>query len=147
MQEIDRLLEKQCYIIDFLPQQVPAECGGQFFEVENYFLNKCGRYGLKDKFIRIILKLMCYYRVAVFCEKWIEQPTPAQVVEIMEKVMNKHFDCMNMLFPECETLIQLDSDCMYLSIYNADNKMCCLLEQLAWSEGLFFRNAVLDEEL
>jgi len=32
--DINRLLEKPCYIIDFLPRQVPKDCGGQFFKVE-----------------------------------------------------------------------------------------------------------------
>lgn len=53
---INRLLEKPCYIIDFLPRQVPKDCGGQFFKVENYLLNNYERYGLRDKYIRIILK-------------------------------------------------------------------------------------------
>lgn len=37
MKKIDALLEKPCYIIDFLPEQVEPDNGGQFFEVE-YFL-------------------------------------------------------------------------------------------------------------
>ena len=35
-----------CYIIDFLPRQVPKDCGGQFFKVEKYSLQGTtqGRY-------------------------------------------------------------------------------------------------------
>lgn len=61
------------YIIDFLPIQVPKDCGGQFFKVENYLLNNYECYGLRDKYIRIILKLMCYYRVSVHWGDCIEQ--------------------------------------------------------------------------
>ena len=32
MQIVDRLLETPCYIMDFLPQQVPKDCGGQYFK-------------------------------------------------------------------------------------------------------------------
>lgn len=113
MNDINRLLEKNCYIIDFLPRQVPRDCGGQFFKVETYLLNNYERYGLRDKYIRIILKLMCYYRVSVHWGEWIEQ----------------------------HTLLQFEWDCMNLSIYNPDEEMRELLEQIAWSEGMFFRKA------
>ena len=56
-----------------------VDCGGQFFKVENYLLNNYERYGLRDKYIRIILKLMCYYRVSVHWGDWIEQPTSEQI--------------------------------------------------------------------
>ncbi len=46
MTDMNRLLEKPCHIIDFLPRQVPKDCGGQFFKVEKYSLQGTtqGRY-------------------------------------------------------------------------------------------------------
>ena len=38
LKEIDRLLKKQCWLIDVLPEQVPADAGGCFFEVEQFWL-------------------------------------------------------------------------------------------------------------
>lgn len=139
MVDINRLLEKPCYIIDFLPRQVPKDCGGQFFKVENYLLNNYEHYGLRDKYIRILLKLMCYYRVSVHWGEWIEQPAPEQVAEIIDKIMDKHSAGFNMLFPDKDALIQFEWDCMNLSIYNPDEEMRELLKQIAWSEGMFFR--------
>ena len=130
MIDINRLLEKPCYIIDFLPIQVPKDCGGQFFKVENYLLNNYERYGLRDKYIRIILKLMCYYRVA-----------PEQVADIINKIMCNHSGWMDMLFPDKNALLQFEWDCMNLSFYNPDEEMRELLEQIARSEGMFFRKA------
>ena len=141
MNDVNRLLEKPLYIIDFLPRQVPKDCGGQYFEVESYLLNTYERYGLTDKFIQIILKLMCYYRVSVYWGEWIEQPTPEQVVEIIGKTMCDHSVWMNVLFPEKDCLIQFEGDCMHLSIYNPDKEMRDLLVQIALSEGMFFRKA------
>lgn len=141
MVDINRLLEKPCYIIDLLPRQVPKDCGVQFFKVETYLLNNYERYGLRDKYIRIILKLMCYYRVSVHWGEWIEQPTPEQVAEIIDKIMDNHSAGFNMLFPDKDALIQFEWDCMNLSIYNPDEEMRELLEQIAWSEGMFFRQA------
>ena len=141
MQLVDKLLERPCYIIDFLPQQVQKDCGGQFFEVENYFLNHAECYGLQDRFIRIILKIMCYYPVSVHWREWIEQPTPGQVVEIMDTIFEKHSGDMNMLITCKDVLIQFGSDCLNISIYNPNEEMSELLEKIAASEGMFWRNA------
>ena len=56
MNIIDKLLETPCYIMDFLPKQVPMNCGGQFFEVETYLLNHYDCCGLRDRFVGVILK-------------------------------------------------------------------------------------------
>ena len=58
MDIIDKLLETPCYIMDFLPKQVPINCGGQFFEVETYLLNHYHCCGLRDRFVGVILKAM-----------------------------------------------------------------------------------------
>ena len=60
MENIDRLLETPCYVVDFLPEQVSKDASGHFFEVENYLLNHHEWYGLRDRFVRFILKVMCY---------------------------------------------------------------------------------------
>lgn len=139
MQIIDRLLETPCYIIDFLPQQVTKDCGGQFFKVENYFLNHYDLYGLRDRFIRTILKAMCYYPVSVYWGEWIEQPSPEQVAEIIDTIMENHSVDMNMLFTSKDALLQLGWDCLNISIYNPDEEMCMLFEKIATSEGMFWR--------
>lgn len=141
MTDINRLLEKPCYIIDFLPRQVPKDCGGQFFKVETYLLNNYERYDLRDNYIRIILKLMCYYRVSAHWGEWIEQPAPEQIAEIIDTIMHNHSGWMDLLFPDKDALLQFEWDCMSLSIYNPDEEMRGLLEQIAWSEGMFFRKA------
>lgn len=139
MEIVDRLLEKPCYIIDFLPRQVPKDCGGQFFEVDGYLLNHCDRFGLRDRFIRIVLKVMCYYPVSVYWGEWVEQPTPEQIVEMIDTVIEKHSEDLNMLFTGKEVLIQFGWDSLCISVYNPDEEMYKLLEQIAISEGMFWR--------
>lgn len=60
-EKIDELLEKPRFIIDYLPQKVSTTSNGQFFEVEHYLLNGDKHHGISDKFLNVILKLMCYY--------------------------------------------------------------------------------------
>ena len=138
MQIINRLLETPCYIIDFLPQQVPKYCGGKFFEVEDYLLNHCESYGLRDRLIRVILKVMCYYPVSVYSNEWIKQPTPKQVVEI---IMENRVGDINMLFTSKDALLQFGRDSLNICIYNPDEEMSILFEKIVVSEGLFWRKA------
>lgn len=138
----DGMLESPCYIIDFLPQQVPKDCGGQFFKVEDYFLNHYDRYGLRDKFIRIILKMMCYYPVSVQWGEWIKQPAPEQLAEIIDTIMGNNSGDVNMLFTSKDALLQFEWDCLNISIYNPDEEMCMLFAQIAASEGMFWRKSV-----
>ncbi len=138
---ISDLLEKPCYVIDFLPMQVPKGADGQFFKIENYLLNNYERYGLKDRFIRIILKLMCYYRVIVHWGEWIEQPAPELIAEIVDTIMENHSGYINMLLPDKNALLVIEWDCLNLTLYNPDAELTELAEQLAQSEGLFFRKA------
>ena len=139
MQIIYRLLEKPCYIVDFLPQQVPKGCGRNFFKVENYFLNEYERYGIRDKFVRIILKAMCYYPISVYCEKWIEQPEPEQVVKIINTITENHSGDMNVVFTSKDVLLQFGWDCLNISVYNPDEEMRILFEKIVTSEGMFWR--------
>ena len=141
MQIVDRLLDAPCYIIEVLPQQVPKDCGGQFFAVEDYLLKHRGRYGMSDRLVRIILKAMCYYPVVVYWGDWIEQPTPEQVVEIIDTIIENHSGNMNMVFTNKDALVEFGGDCLNMSIYNPDEEMCVLFEKIATSEGMFWRKA------
>ncbi len=136
---LNDLLEKPYYVIDFLPGQVPKDADGQFFKIENYLLNNYERYGLKDKFIRTILKLMCYYRMIVHYGKWIEQPDPKLIAEIIDTIMENHSGYMNMLLPDKNALLVFEWDCLNLTLYNPDRELVELTKQIAQSEGLFCR--------
>lgn len=141
VQTVDRFLKTPCYIIDFLPKQVPKDCGGQFFEVEDYLLNNDGRYGFRDRCIRIILKVMCYYPISVYWSEWMEQPTPEFVVKIMDTIKENHSSDVNILFTSKDALLKFEWDCLNICIYNPDEEMCVLFEQIASSEGMFWRKA------
>lgn len=139
MEKIDRLLKKECYIIDFLPVTVPKESSGQFFEVENYLLNNYGQYDFKKRYINILLKLMCYDQISIHWKEWKDNPTPEYVVETIDTVLQNHSDWIDILIPEKDVLIQLEGDCLNMSVYNPDENMCKLLEQISLSEGMFWR--------
>ena len=53
---VDELLQKPYWVIDILPEQVPRESKGQFFEIESYFLEKNYLTSIKQKHINMLLK-------------------------------------------------------------------------------------------
>ena len=79
MDRVERLLGKECYIIDYLPMTVEREGKGQFFEVEEYLLGSEGYRGIRRRFGAVVLKLMCYFHVWVFLGEWIDRPSPELV--------------------------------------------------------------------
>ena len=137
MENIDKLLEAPCYVVDFLPKRVSKETNGQFFEVENYLLNHHEWYGLRDRFVRFILKVMCYYPISIYQDGWVGDPTPEQMVEMIDFIMEEHSCDMNIMIKD--TLIQFGWDCLHMSVYNPDEEMCVLFEKIAISEGMFWR--------
>lgn len=139
--KIDELLGTTCYVIDFLPEQVKPDAGGQFFDVEYYLLNSEKHFSLKDRFVNVILKLMCYYHVSIQWKGWIDRPTPQIVEEAVNTIMDNHSGWLNILLPEENALVVFEWDCLNLSVYNPSEKMQAIMERLSFSEGLFWRKS------
>lgn len=139
--KIDELLGTACYVIDFLPEQVKPDAGGQFFDVEYYLLNSEKHFLLKERFVNVILKLMCYYHVSIQWAGWIDRPTPQIVEEAVNTIMDNHSGWLNVLLPEENVLVVFEWDCLNLSVYNPSEEIQAIMEKIAFSEGLFWRKS------
>lgn len=138
---IDQLLEKTCYVIDFLPERVPEDSDGQYFDVDYYLLNSSRYVILKDRSVNVILKLMCYYHTRILWDEWIDKPDPELVENIVSEIMDNHSGTLDCLFPEENMLLVFDWDSLYLAVYNPPQRAHELMKQIAASEGLFWRAA------
>lgn len=140
-ERIDILLKKSCYIMDFLPERVEQDNGGSFFDVEYYLLNSDKHVDLKNRFVSVILKLMCYYHVAVLWGEWIDRPKPEMIEDAVCEIMMDHSGTLNVLFVEQDVLLVFDWDCLNLSVYNPAEDIQSVMKKIAFSEGLFWREA------
>ncbi len=140
-QKVNELLEKKCYVIDFLPQRVPTDSNGQYFRVENYLLNNFKKYGIYDKFVNVILKLMCYYHSMIQWNGVHDQPLPEITVSAVEEIMSNHSGTLNILFPDENVLLVFEWDCLNLSVYNPNEDVQRLMMSIVQSEGLFLWEA------
>ena len=140
MNKIDDLLKKQYYVIDILPEKIQESSDGQFFDVEYYLLNSPKHYAIKDRFVNVVLKLMCYYHTSMFWNKWIDRPEPVLIDNAVNTIMDNHSGTLNILFIEEQSLLVFDWDCLNLTLYNPSEALIIISEKIAYSEGLFMRN-------
>lgn len=133
---IEELLECPYWVVDFLPRQVPADCGGRFFAVEPYFLNGTRGSELRRKFADLLLKLNCYYAFQYFPgagDEPAEDPDPDR----LRDWLSGEGAALNVLIGSEHTLITYSSGSTNLTVYDPSPAVLELIRQLAGAEGLF----------
>ncbi len=122
----DELLQKPYWVIDILPEQVPKESKGQFFEIERFFLESSRLTSIKQKHVNVLLKLNCYYQLSIDGEV---NPSPERIVEdVMERSVQIRAD---------EAMILSEPDELHMTVYNPDEKLMKLITAISSGEGLF----------
>ena len=132
------LLEGPYWITDILPEQVPADAAGQYFAVERYFLQPERIIPLRRKYAEILLRLNCYYDMAVSfdsCMTWEANPDPEAFAERVAGLSGNEF--LRAVFAEKNAMIDYDHNDTYLTAYDPDAALLDKLKALAAAEGLF----------
>ena len=125
---IEELLQFPYWIVDILPSQVPEGSPGQYFTVENYFLQGNRIEEIKQKHINLILKLNCYRDISIGDETVIN-PLPKHVADEMKK--------RYLYIMVGESMILSEPDDTHLTVFNPDSQLLELIRQIASGEGLF----------
>ena len=122
----EELLQEEYWIIDILPMQVPAGSPGRYFTVEEYFLSEPRRTAIKQKHVRLILKLNCYRKIIMDDAS---EPSPE---ETEEAVFSRY---VSIRIDDC--LITSAPDETYLTLYHPDEELLKLVRAIAAGEGLY----------
>lgn len=125
---VEDLLQSPYWIIDILPSQVPEDSPGQFFSVEEYFLQGDRIEEIKQKHIDLILKLNCYRDISIGDETVIN-PAPQHIADEMKK--------RYLYIMVGESMILSEPDDTHLTVFNPDSQLLELIRQIASGEGLF----------
>ena len=125
---VEELLQCSYWIIDILPSQVPEGSPGQYFAVEEFFLQGGRIEEIKRKHIDLILKLNCYRDISIGDENVIN-PLPEHIADEMKK---RYLYIMT-----GESMILSEPDDTHLTVFNPDSQLLELIRQLASGEGLF----------
>lgn len=131
-ERLEALLEKPYAVVDILPKQVPADSPGQYFAVEDWYLQHIG--ALRQKYAHVLLKLNCYYDFCLVSETE-ERINPAPEI-LLDAVMH-NTGTLNILTGPDISLITLNHNDTYMTVYDPSDELKDLLAKLALSEGLF----------
>lgn len=125
---VEDLLQSSYWIIDILPSQVPEDSPGQFFSVEEYFLQGDRIEEIKQKHIDLILKLNCYRDISI-SDETVVNPLPKHIADEMKK--------RYLYIMIGESMILSEPDDTHLTVFNPDSQLLELIRQIASGEGLF----------
>jgi len=141
--KIDELIEGPVYRIDIFPGTGTQKPGNRCFEVEEFFQHN--RAEINRKFTSMLIKLYSYYDFWV--SAWLsghevfENPDLGQLAGLIEHCFAgewKARDYINIVLPECNSMLILNGNDLYMGVYHPSEGMESLILELAQSEGLFF---------
>lgn len=138
MEKIDEMLTKPYWVIDILPEQVPAENDGQYFKIAQYMLINPQKNEIYQKFARVIIKLNCYHLITVGNPDrgWKRNPHPQTLARQLAECAAGQ--CPIFVFvPKFDAMLYLSGDEHYITCYNLNDELQRMLGIFTQSEGLF----------
>lgn len=133
---IDDFFDKEFWVVDFLPKQVPENADGRFFSVEQYYLETSHYTVMRERFSDILLKLYCYYDLRLFVNddtEGIANPEP----ELLTSHIKDNQGDLCILIGASKGLITLGRDDTHMTIYGPSEDLLELIRTLASAVGLF----------
>ena len=123
-------------IIDILPERVPSDSPGRYFEVERYFRSRLDEIIRKFAFFLNRLNCYCELEVSLDCETFSGDFAP----EDLERFLLETNASPNPLYirvNHTDALFAYAGDEHYLTLYEPDRELLRLVRLLAPAEGLF----------
>ena len=133
---IEALLNKPYWVIDILPEQVPEDSAGQYFAIEQYYLQQPGITDIHHRFTDILLKLNCYSDYLVCFPKQEQQIRNPEPEKLVSWINEEQKDLCIVLAGE-DVLITLNHDDTYMTVYNPSEALINRIKALATAHGLF----------
>lgn len=141
---ISRMLEGPYWVIDLVPDQVPAGARGQYPAVERYFRQPDRLASLYRKYAELLLKLNCYNDMIISfdsCETMEINPDPEAFVQSVSALAGPDGASggryLRAFFPAEEVMVDLDPGDTYVTIYAPNEKLLGKIRMLAAADGLF----------
>lgn len=133
---IESFFDKEYWIVDFLPKQVPEKGGGRFFAVEEYYLEPSHYAVLREQFSEILLKLYCFYDIQLFIDGDTESIANPEPKLLASRIKDNQSE-LCVLVGASEALITLGRDDTHMTVYAPSDDLLELIRTLASAVGLF----------
>lgn len=132
-------LEREYFVLDLLPEQVPADSRGQYFQIEEYWRLSGEKEKLLERIFRILLKLNCYYDFDVLWQdRPVRNPKPNELMRYLMNLLAPRQEPLRIFLDDDKAMVHLIADDLYLTVFCPDEKLQRILTELARSEGLYF---------
>ena len=133
---IESFFDKEYWVLDFLPKQVPEKGGGRFFAVEEYYLEPSHYAVLREQFSEILLKLYCFYDIQLFIDGDTESIANPEPKLLASRIKDNQSE-LCVLVGASEALITLGRDDTHMTVYAPSDDLLELIRTLAGAVGLF----------
>ena len=123
-------------IIDILPEQVPSDSPGRYFEVERYFRSRLDE--IIGRFALFLNRLNCYceLEVSLDCDTFTGDFAPEDLERFLRETGASPCP-LHIRVNHTDALFAYAGDEHYLTLYEPDLELIRLVSRLAPSEGLF----------
>ncbi len=138
---VERLLENDYWIIDIFPEQIPEDRQKEYSKLTERYFEKSELAKLHRQYADIMAEISGKYHTAMLClpeDEWIVSPDENAVRDAV--VRHTERGCVHLLVPQAQTLISLQSEDLYITVYDPSDEILTLLKQTVPQKGFYFRH-------
>ena len=135
---VERLLEDDYWIIDILPSQIPIEKQAEYRALTDEYFESGKVAQLHRRYADILTMINSRFKTAMLCMPEDEWTISPHNNDVRDAVMH-HTErgCVDLLLPEEETLISLQAEDLYITVYHPTEELLSLLRQAVSESGFY----------
>ena len=135
---VERLLEDDYWIIDILPSQIPIEKQAEYRALTDEYFESGKVAQLHRRYADILTMINSRFKTAMLCmpeDEWTISPHNNDVKDAV--MHHTERGCVDLLLPEEETLISLQAEDLYITVYHPTEEILSLLRQAVSESGFY----------
>lgn len=135
---VERLLEDDYWIIDILPSQIPIEKQAKYRALTDEYFESGKVAQLHRRYADILTMINSRFKTAILCmpeDEWTISPHNNDVKDAV--MHHTERGCVDLLLPEEETLISLQAEDLYITVYHPTEEILSLLRQAVSESGFY----------
>lgn len=135
---VERLLEDDYWIIDILPSQIPIEKQAEYRALTDEYFESGKIAELHRRYAEILTMINSRYNTAMLCmpeDEWTISPHNNDVKDAV--IHHTERGCVDLLLTEEETLISLQAEDLYITVYHPTEEILSLLRQAVSESGFY----------
>lgn len=135
---VEQLLEDDYWIIDILPSQIPIEKQAEYRALTDEYFESGKVAQLHRRYADILTMINSRFKTAILCmpeDEWTISPHNNDVKDAV--MHHTERGCVDLLLPEEETLISLQAEDLYITVYHPTEEILSLLRQAVSESGFY----------